>query len=288
MTSFRALTPLFAACLIGGSLAAQQEATATPASTQAQAGSVPAQAARGTAQLLDVTPRVSFAQHTNLLDAEVPRTDEFVLEAGEHALANVIERTAAWLGRNYLMSEADFQQTPTVKLQSTRHFGAEDLERTLGQLLYTRGFAVVEIDAQTGLYEVIAMFGPRRAEVMSRAVWRSPDEIIARRGWYEAVATNVTLGHLNAQMASNALRPYLSQSSSGQVPALTIGTLGESRSLVLTGFGPQLAPVIEMIRLADRAAGEQEQAERVEALQKRVRELEQQQPQALRSPASSR
>lgn len=74
------------------------------------------------------------------------------------------------------------------------------------------------------------------------------DEILARENLKQPVQTVVTLQFTNANIATNALRPFFAGNQTG---GLTIGTVGNSSSLVLCGIQSEVSRAIRLIRTAD-------------------------------------
>ena len=204
----------------------------------------------------------------------------FVLEAGDHDLVDLIERAAEYLGRNIFMDLNSMRAaTPaggaTIAIQKRLEVDALGCEELLSQLLYSKGFALVPRDPSKGLYEVIAMQGPKRGEIQSGAMFMTPEEVLRRPNLKMVVLTAVPLEHIQVQVATNSLRPFFA--SSGQLGAtLTLGNVGNNRAMLLQGFADQVAAAIRLLRLLDVPPGvfEPTLASRIQALEKRVSELE--------------
>lgn len=212
---------------------------------------------------------------------KAPEGSPFVVEAGELKMGDLIDRAAAYLKRNILSNEQEManasQGTPVFKLQqpiTTDRDGCEDL---LTSLLYTRGFAIVPLDESKGVYEVIAMNGPRQREVFSRAAQRTPEQILARPNLKMSVSVVVPLKHVNATIATNALRPFFASTGGPQAGgSLTIGNVGNNSAMLVSGLQDQVANAIRLLQVADipGAPDAPGTAERLEALSQRVRALE--------------
>src|SRR5690606_37234921 len=78
----------------------------------------------------------------------------FVLESGEHHLADVLDQAAEFLGRNYLMSRTEMANAVVV-LQEKVNLDATGCEEFASQLAFNSGFVVVELDTTKNLFEVI-------------------------------------------------------------------------------------------------------------------------------------
>ena len=203
----------------------------------------------------------------------------FVLEAGEHNLFDLIDRAAEYLGRNILtdptlMRAAAAPGGDVVAIQKRLEVDALGCEELLSQLLYSKGFALVPLDTSKGLYEVIAMQGPRRAALHTRAIVMTPEQVLRRPNLKMVVLTVVPLEHTQVQVATNSLRPFFA--FSGQSVGLTIGNVGNNRAILLQGFADQVAAAIRILRSADIPPRESELSldRRIQALERRVSELE--------------
>ena len=215
-----------------------------------------------------------------------PAEKPFVVEAGETKLMDLVDRCANHLQWNVLVSEQEMGgQVLTVRLQQrieVDHAGCEDLLTTM---LFRSGFALTVLDQQKRIYEVINMVGPRNREITLRAVARTTEEILARPGLRVPVTTVVQLKHINAVIATNALRPFFA-SSGGPTSALTIGNIGNNTSLLLSGMQDQVAAAIGLLATADVPErpeldwekGGKKLWDRLEAIERRLDAIEKKAP----------
>ena len=182
---------------------------------------------------------------------EAARSDKFVLEAGDHAITDLIDRSASYLGRNYLYSEADLLNASNgkVKLQQRLELDASGCESVVSQIAYTMGFAMIPIDEQRGLYEWVYRQGPKRAELAVRAKSMDPDEVLRNRHLKITVLTSIPLNHVNATAAQNQLRPFFMVGGTSGVGQMQFGAAGQS--LLVQGYADQVAAAIELVRKAD-------------------------------------
>jgi hypothetical protein len=214
-------------------------------------------------------------------DPKKPAAAPFVLEAGEVKLTDLIDRSAAYLKRNILTNEQEMANTGqggnVFKLQnaiSTDHDGCEELLTTM---LYTRGFAVLALDESKGVYEIIAVNGPRGREIFNRAPQRTPEQILARPMLKMSVSTVVPLKNINATIATNALRPFFASTGApGGGGSLTLGNVGNNSAILLSGLQDQVANAIRMLQIADTPGAPEVPGttERLEQLNLRVAALE--------------
>jgi len=245
---------------------------ATPLATPL-VGQAPAAQSSGVAVVQAPTPVLSAVLAKN-------RPASFVLEAGDHRTSDLVDKAAQFLGRNILFCEQETAQCGpgggTLRLQQRVEVDATGCEELLCSLLYVRGLALVPIDEARGMWEVLSMAGPRGREVQSRAVLRTPEDVLARPQLRMFVTTMLLLKNINANIATNALRPFFAQTGNQNGPSLTLGTGGSNNGLVIAGFQDQVAAVIRMIRnLDDGAAKEHAQGdERIAELERRIAALE--------------
>jgi hypothetical protein len=226
-----------------------------------------------TASLL--APPIARSAHAAATPAPSAAEDRFVIEAGEHDLRDLLDRSAEFLGRNYLYSEADLANTPDtkVRLQHELVLDAQSCEEVVSQLAYQLGFAMIPVDPEHGIYEWIFRAGPKRPELAARAIKLTPEQVLAQRKIVRPVLTSLSLHHVNAPRACNELRPFLLAGGQG---GPTLGTVGDS--LLIQGFTDQVASVIELVREIDTAPGakpseQQEQSWR-DGIEARIRALE--------------
>ncbi|HZN37503.1 MAG TPA: hypothetical protein VFD82_01800 [Planctomycetota bacterium] len=189
--------------------------------------------------------------------ATVTLGQPFSLPPGDHDLVDLVEKAATILGRNLLWQEGERQiakggQSLTVTLNNPVKLTPTQFEELLANLLYSRGFAIVPVDAEKGFHEVLCLYGARGREVMNRATWRTPEEVMARPNHCEFVLTSVRLKHINATICTNALRPFFAVSGGNNIGQLVIGNVGNQEAMVLAGFTDQLCAALRLIRECDQ------------------------------------
>lgn len=178
------------------------------------------------------------------------------LPAGEITANDLIDAAAKFLGRNILWSPQELGNTPTFGLQRPLAVDARGCEEVLCQLLATRNLIVLPIDEQKNLYEVVSLQGPRQRDIPAAAVWRTPDELLQREQLKQLVISIVPLKHINAQIATNALRPFFGMSGQNSAASLIIGNVGTNEAVLLQGFADQVADAIRLLRESDKPMAE--------------------------------
>lgn len=239
-------------------------------------------------------PRQPAQPVPEIVRPEVPRRDikvdgnGFTLPDGEITVSELIDATARFLGRNILWNSQELQAVggdSSFYLQKQVVVDALGCEELLYSMLYTKGLAVLPVDERRGFFEVIALNGPRGREVYSRAASRTAEQVLRRPGFREFCTVTVPLQHINSQVACNSLRQFFQGMGGSNQGMLVIGTAGGNRSLLLMGFGDQIAGALRLLQecdtpqQADPAAQPlQEQLQGLTAamakLQERVQELE--------------
>lgn len=205
----------------------------------------------------------------------------FVLEAGDVKIADLIDRAAAFLQWNILVNPQELANSgmgPGIfRLQQRVETNAQGCHELLASLLCANGFALTNLDEGKHLYEVVSMNGPRSREITSRAPHRSAEEVLARPELRMAVITVVQLQHINATIATNALRPFFASTGTPGGSSLTLGNVGNNTGMLLSGMQDQVANAIRMLRLVDTPPAvppAQGLADQIEALQDRIAKLE--------------
>jgi hypothetical protein len=215
----------------------------------------------------------------------------FVLDAGEVKLTEFVDRCALHLGWNILSSPQELAASPTPEIR-TQHRIAVDRDgciELLSTMLARAGLVLTELDAKKNVYELLAVNGPRNREIMNRAVWRSPRQILAQPSLRMPVSTVIELQHINAVVATNALRPFFASTGGpGPASSLTLGNVGNVGSLLVIGMQDQVAMAISIVQQCDvppPPAAQQAETERLEALERRIAALEQRLQAAAKSEA---
>ncbi|HZN39884.1 MAG TPA: hypothetical protein VFD82_13825 [Planctomycetota bacterium] len=215
----------------------------------------------------------------------------FVLEPGEVKMTELIDRCASLLGWNILTSEHEMGAvggSMTIRLQNRITTDLQGCEDFLTSMLYRSSFALTALDEQKQIYEVIAITGPRQREITNRALSRTPDQVLARPSLKVAVLTVVELKHINATVATNALRPFFASTGGAAGSAqMTLGNVGSNTALLLCGYNDQVAVAIRLLRTCDVApppeAAPPSLTERIDSIERRLQAIEQklspQQPQ---------
>jgi len=222
-----------------------------------------------------------------------PAKAPFVFEAGTVELRALVDRCATYMQRNILIDPIEVQATPAAQgnargkggqgadagtalafeLQLPVVTDRDGCEEMLYSLLWSKGLTMVPLDEAKGVYEVLSMHGQRARELLQRAVTRTPAEVLARPRLRQWVLVAMNLKHINATIATNALRPFFSMGS--QQSPLVIGNAGTSSTVLLCGPQDSVAGAILVLQTADVVQADvfTEQQTRTEQLAKQTAEL---------------
>lgn len=210
---------------------------------------------------------------------------KFILKAGDYDLADLLDRSARFLGYVYLYPReiTDKTQYPPsmmkIHVQKDLVLDREDCEDVISQFALTRGLVRTILDEERGIYEWVGDSTQSRRWVEVRAPWRSPEEILARPGLKEVVQTTIALKNMDPRQAASSLRPLYSNPGN----FTQVVSMGNSNSLVLMGFRDLVAQGIRILQSADReGSGRTDWARKqiltlrnkVSVLEKRVQALE--------------
>lgn len=199
----------------------------------------------------------------------------FVLEPGDIKLTELVDRCATYLHWNILSNAQEMASCPAQEIHtqvrvSVDRSGCEEL---LSSMLARNSFVLTVLDEPKGLYEIVSMNGPRNREITNRAVRRTPEEILARPTLRMPVSTVLELQFTNAPVAVNALRPFFA--ATGTASNLTIGNIGNSTSVLLSGLQDQVATAIGMVRAGDvKRTVEAPAADRLAEIERRLAAIE--------------
>jgi hypothetical protein len=207
-----------------------------------------------------------------------------VVPPGEQSVQQLVQTVARVAKHSILCDEQQLAGAKPIALTEPVTLEAETCEELLCSLLRTRSLALVPVDAERGIYEVIAMNGPRGQEIASSAVARTPEEVLAQPDSKRMVITSVRLQHLNPPVIVNTLRPLFAAGAAGSGLAVSMtGNLG----VTLRGWQNEVAAALKIIQENDKpgpgggpvpgfaggAAPAPDLAARVVALEKQVEEL---------------
>lgn len=187
------------------------------------------------------------------LTIENGRISLSVNEATGVSLKDFIKLTEKITGKVITFSETDFQQPNlSINFYGTVNVSREQFFGFFQTMLYMRGFAVViRGDEDSEIVQIVSLAGPQRADVTASARYVPAEELdkYATQTGVQ-ILTMLQLNHINAVTASTATRPFFAQSAQPSGGVLT-GNLGDNRSMILQGFGPQVYAAYQLLKLSD-------------------------------------
>lgn len=192
--------------------------------------------------------------------------DKIVFSMSETAgmeIKDFIKWAQEMTGKRFFFNENELQQATggtRVSFLGTFTFNKDTFVNEFfgffQTMLYIKGFALLPRGStEQELLEIVYMTGPRSREVTSSARYVPLDSIDDYRSQTGVpILTTVPLKNINANIATNALRPFFAQAgaTAGQAGGLTFGTAGNNTSLLLQGFGPQVYDAVKLLQLVDK------------------------------------
>ena len=175
------------------------------------------------------------------------------LPAGEFTIAEMLDAAAGYLCRNFVYDASEVIGCEPFRLQRSLSLDALGTEEVLHALLSARNLAMLPLDPTRGLYYVVPLDSEPRSEPMAQIMWRRPADLLARPHLRELTMTAVHVDHLDARLLANALRNHFAMQRTWRPGSPTVTCAGP-QSLLLHGYGDQLAQIITALRELDRQA----------------------------------
>lgn len=167
---------------------------------------------------------------------------------GEQSVVQLVQVAARVARRTILCDEQQITGAKAIALTEPVTFEPATCEDLLCNLLRTRGLALVPVDAERGIFEVIAMHGPRGREIMAAALVRTPEEILEQPQSKRMVLTSVKLQHATAPILVNALRPMFAGAGG---PGIELSMTGQA-GITLRGWQNEVASALKIIKDNDK------------------------------------
>lgn len=202
------------------------------------------------------------------------------LPAGDFTVAELVDAVAGYLCRNYLYDPDVVAAARGFTLQRAIALDALGSEEVLYALLAARDLVAVPLDEHRGIYFVTSVRGaPDWFAPMAWVPWRTPTQLLLRPQFRELVLCAVPLQHADANAVVVALRAHFALQQAWQPGAPTVSAAGP-RTLILQGYGDQLAQTIQVLQQIDRSVapppGSDDVLRRLAALEREVEELRRQ------------
>jgi len=196
-----------------------------------------------------------------------------VLPAGAIDADELVDAVARFLGRSILWTAMEHGKAPVEPfvLQKELALDALGSEEVLSQMLWSRGFALVPLHADKGLYEILMQGGTRQRDIFANPIARTPEEILRQPALKLFVSTMFRPEHLDPASIQNLHILLAQASNNGQPVAVYVG-----RTLLLSGMQDQLALALRILKTCDHPEEQPRRTEleaRVAAIEKSVQEL---------------
>ncbi|MGE0141728.1 MAG: secretin N-terminal domain-containing protein [Planctomycetota bacterium] len=170
-------------------------------------------------------------------------------------IKDFIKLTMKVTGRTFVINDAEFQ-TPgqNINFVGPYRLRRDDFYNFFQTMLFIRGFACVpRRTGENEIVEIVSLAGTRRNEIAASARYVPFEELeqYASQSGVQ-ILTTVPLRYLNPTNAVTQTRPFFNSTPGGAGP-LVVGALGDNRSMLLQGFGPQVWAAYQVLKLSDVA-----------------------------------
>lgn len=166
--------------------------------------------------------------------------------------ASLVKQYGSLTGQFFVVGEdTQAMLRQTLNLDRTMTVPAEEVQSVFEQLLKHGDFVLNPLTTSgTRIVELTSLATSARNSLRSRAIFLAPDELHLA-GQHPALlfTTTVTLPNLDVRQVSNSLRTMITDANTQQMlPA------GNSNSMIIVGFGDQVAGMIQTLKSMDDAA----------------------------------
>ena len=137
----------------------------------------------------------------------------------------------------------------TFTLQTGVALDKSTCEDFVSQIAYSKGYAMTPLNRSLKVYEFINLRGQHRARVFTQATVMTPEQVAENANRYVAITTTLTFKHLDASRAAAQLRPFFAAAGGQGMPISFVGL--NSKSMLMSGFAPQVARAMQLLAMAD-------------------------------------
>jgi len=204
------------------------------------------------------TPTRATAQDQNPGGIQLtPEGDQITLAVNETTgvpVKDFIKLAGRITGKSFSVNDTEFTAPGlNVNFIGPYKIKKDEFYNFFQTMLYIRGFACVP--RRTGsneIVEIISFAGTRRTEISAAAryvAFEDLEQYSSQTG--VQILTTIPVKYLNATNAVTQTRPFFNaQPAAGGTP-LIIGALGDNRTVLLQGFGPQVWAAYQVLKLSD-------------------------------------
>ena len=209
-------------------------------------------------------------------DAPTAKASQLTLEAKSYSVTTLIDLSAEFLGRNYLIQPSQANCSPEsqmIRLQNPLSLGKEDCESAVSQLLSIYGWELSPLDPTLGIYEWVNLRSNNGINT-SRRLGLSPEEVLAQAKRRIQVTTTLFLKYLDPDTISHRINTNnQNQTNRVQVSPLTnYRANGDSVTVggivLISGMCDQVAQTLRFLQEAD-----QERNRAADSLEAQLRKL---------------
>ncbi len=171
-------------------------------------------------------------------------------------LRDFIKLAQRFTGKVFTYSEQEIgpasNKANNIKFIGPMRVKEENFFAFFQTMLYIKDFAcTVRGEGDTELVEIIFLKSAAGAQISSSATFVSSEDLPKYRNQTGVmILTTVSMEHLDANKATQQLRPFFAPGQAGG-RGLTFGNVGNVSSILLQGFGPQVYSAYELLMLAD-------------------------------------
>ncbi len=194
---------------------------------------------------------------TQLLDELFnPPTGPMTLVAGDSenplTYGDLVEQYGELTGQYFVVrDDAKSMLRGSLNLDRTMTVPADEVQSVFEQLLKHGDFVLLPLTtAGTRILQVTSLATAARNNLRAHAIFLGPDELhLAAQHPALLFTATVALPHLDVRQVSNSLRTMITDANTQQMlPA------GNSNSMIIVGFGDQVAGLTDTLRAMDAAA----------------------------------
>ncbi|MCR9246327.1 MAG: hypothetical protein NXI31_14945 [bacterium] len=201
------------------------------------------------------------------------RPEQLTIPPGKFEVKALLQMIGKFSGQNLICADRTVASGfGPIELVAPLAIKRDDAVATLANVLYPHSLAMLPIDPEKGVYEVVSLRGPRSREVLAAATPVEVADLIARPHGRLPVVAFYELQHQSATVTVNLLRPMI---AAAHGPRLTVGAAGADR-IVVRGLRFEVAAAMKLVVESDKpkAGAKPDVEQRVAKLEKRVARLE--------------
>lgn len=193
------------------------------------------------------------------VQAAAPRPAPFTIPPGDLKIAQLVDQAARYLHANFVVADPKLLADPTpFTLTEPVTTDRAGCLRALAAVLSTRGLAVVPLDADHDIYEIVHAWSERGVALQRAGEFVPSDQVLADPDGKQAIVTVVPLQHVRAPELTGAMRQFLASSEG-------IGAARNGESLIVAGERDHVAEVVRFAVTNDAPAADAATMQRLAA-----------------------